>query len=373
MGVALKNRWSVSHNYLAGVTARGWWRLLKENDFRIAPAYWHRALFVTLVSFINSWFANKEERLYGKKVRATAISQPPLFVLGHWRSGTTHLHNLIAEDREQFAFANTYQVVNPHTFLCTEADFSRRFAFLLPSTRPMDNMALSFDSPQEDEFALLLDSFHSLYLGVSFPHREEHYERYLTFRGVPRAEIEEWKASFLWFTKKLTFKYCSKAIVFKSPPHTARVRLLLELFPQAKFVHIHRNPYAVYRSMQHYFDTAAWYMYMQKPDLDEVDRQILDRYVALHDAFFEDVPLIPRGQFHEIRFDDLELDPMGQVELLYGQLNLPGFTEFRPTLQRYVDSLAGYRKNVFKELPTEVRQKVATRWRRCFDAWGYPL
>jgi omega-hydroxy-beta-dihydromenaquinone-9 sulfotransferase len=371
VGVKLKHRWSVSHNYLAGITARDWWRLLRENRFRIAPAYWHRGLFVTLISFLNSWFRRREERRFGELVRTTKIERSPLFVLGHWRSGTTHLHNLLAEDREQFAYANTYQVVNPHTFLSTEDEFSRRFAFLLPDTRPMDNMALSFDAPQEDEFAMLLDSFRSLYLGVSFPNRLQHYERYLTFRDVPQTEIDEWKTSFLKFTRKLTFKYGGKAIVFKSPPHTARVRLLLEMFPEAKFVFIHRHPYEVYRSMRHYFDTAAWYMYLQKPDLAALDRVIFDRYVAVHDALYEDVPRIPTGHYQEIRFDDLERDPMGQVERLYSALKLSGFEALRPRLEQYVNSLAGYRKNTFAELPPEVRDQVATHWRRYFDAWGY--
>ena len=292
-------------------------------------------------------------------------------MLGHWRSGTTHLHNLLAEDRRQFAYANTFQVVNPHTFVTTEEKLSRRFAFLLPDTRPMDNMALSFDAPQEDEFAMLLDSFRSLYLGVSFPDRLQHYERYLAFRDVPQAEIDEWKASFLKFAQKLTLKYGGKTIVFKSPPHTARVRLLLQMFPDAKFVLIHRHPYAVFRSTQHYFDTAAWYMYLQKPDLAAMDQVILDRYLAVHDALYDDVPRIPAGSYHEIRFDDLEREPIAEVERLYAALKLPGFEAFRPRLQEYVKSLSGYRKNTFQELPPEVRERVATHWRKYFDAWGY--
>jgi len=371
VGVKLKHRWSVSHNYLAGISAGDWWRLLRENRFGIAPAYWHRGLFVTLISVMNSWFRRREERRFGELVRATKIERPPLFVLGHWRSGTTHLHNLIAEDREQFAYPDTYQVVNPHTFLGTEESFSRRFAFLLPDTRPMDNMALSFDSPQEDEFALLLDSFRSLYLGVTFPDRAAHYERYLTFRDVPQSEIDQWKASFLKFTRKLTFKYGGKAIVFKSPPHTARVRLLSEMFPEAKFVFIHRHPYAVFRSMRHYFDTAAWYMYLQRPDLAALDQVILDRYLAVHDALYDDLPGIPAGNYHEVRFDDLERDPTAEIERLYAALGLAGFDAFRPRIAEYVESLSGYRKNAFQELPSEIRERVATHWRRYFDLWGY--
>lgn len=373
MTAPLKHRWSVSHNALMGITTRDWLRLLWDNRGRIDPCYWHRGLTITLASLLNWWNRSREERRYAKRIRATTIAKPPIFILGHWRSGTTHLHNLLAEDRDQFAYANTYQVVNPHTFLTTEEAFSRQFAFLLPKTRPMDNMALSFEAPQEDEFALMLDSYRSLYLGVSFPRRQQHYERYLTFKGVPQEEIDAWKASFLWFTRKLTFKYAGKAIVFKSPPHTARVRLLLELFPDARFVHIHRNPYAVFRSTQHYFDTAAWYLYLQKPDLATLDDVILDRYVALHDALFADVPTIPPGNFHEVRFDDVERDPVGQVETIYQRLGLSGFEAFRPKLQQYVDSLKGYRKNSFKELPADVKAKVGQRWRRCFEAWGYPL
>jgi uncharacterized SAM-binding protein YcdF (DUF218 family) len=372
MAARLKHRWSVSHNYLSGITTRDWWRLLRENRFRISPVYWHRGLFITLTSIFNTFLQSREERRYRKKVEATPITQPPLFVLGHWRSGTTHLHNLLAEDVDQFAYPNTYQVVNPHTFLTTEEVNTRRFAWLLPDHRPMDNMALSFDSPQEDEFALLLGCFRSLYLAISFPRNEDHYDRYLTFRGVPQTEVDEWKRTFVWFLKKLTFKY-GKAIVFKSPPHTARVRLLLELFPDARFVHIHRNPYAVYRSTQHYFDTAGWYTYLQRPNLDEITPRILRRYTVLYDAFFEERGLIPPGRYHEVAFEELERDPVGQMRLLYDRLGLGGFDRFLPRLEKYLSSIADYKKNVFKDLPADEKATVAHQWRRSFDEWGYPV
>ncbi|MDQ3566024.1 MAG: sulfotransferase [Pseudomonadota bacterium] len=61
---------------------------------------------------------------------------PPLFILGHWRSGTTLLHNLLTRDTGQFAYANTYQAVNPRTFLSTEAVNTKLFGFLVPKTQP---------------------------------------------------------------------------------------------------------------------------------------------------------------------------------------------------------------------------------------------
>jgi hypothetical protein len=368
----LKHRWSLGHNYLAGITAGDWWRLLRENQFAVDPVYWHRAVFVTLASLANSCYRWREQRTYGAAIDAVKITQPPLFVLGHWRSGTTHLHNLLALDTERFAFANTYQVVNPHTFLTTEEIITRRFAFLVPDKRPMDNMALSFQSPQEDEFALLLGCFYSLYLGMTFPRREEYYSRYLTFRGVGETEIAEWKAAFLTFVKKLTYKY-GKALLLKSPAHTARIRLLLELFPDARFVHIHRDPYTVFRSTQHFFDTAVWYCYLQRPNRDLVDRGILDRYTVMYDAFFDERSLIAPNRYHEVSFEALESNQLGEMRQLYDKLALPDFDALEPKVRLYVESLKDYRKNELSELPPHLRDAVAEKWRRSFDEWGYSI
>lgn len=367
----LKHRWSIANNYLAGITTGDWLRLLRENDFAVDPAYWHRAAFITAASVMNSHFRRKEEQLFGERIDRTEI-QPPLFILGHWRSGTTHLHNLLARDKRQFAFANTYQVVNPHTFLSTEETNTRRFAWMVPKTRPMDAMELSFQVPQEDEFAPCLMSLRSLYLGISFPRSEDDYARYLDFRGVPQSEVDEWKRAFTGFLKKLTFKY-DRPLVLKSPPHTARIRLLLEMFPDARFVHIHRHPYQVFRSCRHYFDTATWFSYLQKPDPGLIDDRIIRRYTRLHDAYFAECGLIPEDRFHEIRFDDLESNPMETMRTLYQKLDLKAFDTFEPELRSYLDSLAGYRKNRFDELETPMLQRIASEWKRSFETWNYPI
>ena len=92
----------------------------------------------------------------------------------------------------------------------------------------------------------------------------------------------------------------------------------------------------------------------------------------LYDAFFDERNLIPQGHFHEVSFERLERNPLGEIQQLYRTLNLPGFTLFQPKLQRYVDSLAGYRKNEFGTLESARRTKIAKAWRRSFEEWGYP-
>lgn len=71
-------------------------------------------------------------------------------------------------------------------------------------------------------------------------------------------------------------------------------------------------------------------------------------------------------------FEQLEKDPIGEVRKLYEALQLPDFTSFEPELRRYVGSLAGYRKNVFVDLPPELAARIGEQWKKCFDEWGYP-
>ncbi len=363
----LQHRWSVANNYLAGITLDRWIALLRENS--VSPAYWHRAAFITATACLNSLAYRKEKQLE-ETIRATPLAGPPLFILGHWRSGTTHLHNLLALDTQNFAFANTYQVTNPLTFLTTEETNTRRFARLVPEKRLMDNMAMGFELPQEDEFAPCLDTLKSSYLGVSFPKRQAHYDRYLTFDGVPADEIKQWGDSLITFCKKLTYKY-QRPLLLKSPSHTARIRHLLDWFPDARFVHIHRHPHQVFRSNQHYWDTAVWYTYLQKPDRSQLDREILQRYRMLHDAFHAQRPLIPEHRFHEISFNQLEADPLATLRAIYQQLGIPHFETVQPTFEHYLAAQSSYRKNRFTPLPPETIAMVNQHAGPELERWNY--
>jgi omega-hydroxy-beta-dihydromenaquinone-9 sulfotransferase len=366
----MKPRWGFWNNYLVGIPWERWRALTAEN--RVEPGYCHRAAFLTAMSLRNSILRRREERRYGAAIAKTNIEDRPLFVLGHWRGGTTHLHNLLACDTEQFATPNSTQTTYPYSFLCTEDAVKRRFAGWLPPTRPMDNVEIGLDTPQEDEFAMCVTCLRSPYLGIStFPQRAGHYDRYLTFREAPRYELEEWKAAFLWFLRKLTLKY-QRPLLLKSPTHTARIRLLLDLFPGARFVHIHRHPHAVFQSTRHLLQRLWPINALQEPP-PGVEDEILRRYTRMYDAFFEERKLIPEGRYHEIAFDELAGDPIGQVAAVYERLSLPGFEKLRPRLREYVASVSGYRRNEFPELPPALRERVTQAWQRSFEAWGYAV
>ena len=165
----------------AGLTFGDWMRLLSQNRFRVHPRYWAKVVSGTLCGLINTPFRWLEHAVYGRRVAAEVI-HPPLFVLGHWRSGTTHLQNLLAIDG-RFAYPKLCQTAAPHTFLLTERVVTAIGSWLLPRTRyPVDNVSFGPNVPFEEEFALCSMTSLSPYMTWAFPRRADHYDRYLTFR-----------------------------------------------------------------------------------------------------------------------------------------------------------------------------------------------
>jgi hypothetical protein len=223
----------------------------------------------------------------------------------------------------------------------------------------------------EDEFALCAATGISPYMSSSFPRRHEHYDRYLTLRNVPEPEIARWKSALSLFLKKLAWKY-QRPIVLKSPTHTCRIRLLLEIFPDARFVHIHRNPYAVFLSNRARHDTAIGYSRLQR-SVKTDDEMFIQRYREMYEVFFAERELIPASQYHELAFEELERDPIGQVRGIYEKLSLPSFAEIERALEGQIRGHSAYRRNQYAEVPTTLRSRIAEAWRRSFEEWGYSL
>ena len=143
------------------------------------------------------------------------------------------------------------------------------------------------------------------------------------------------------------------------------------MFPGARFVHIVRDPFAVYQSTRHMYDTMVWHTYLQKPDVARIDEGILRRYTMMYDAYFAERSLIPSGQLHELRFEDLRRDPVGELGNLYAALNISGFAAAETDLRGYVSSLDGYRQNSYTHISPEDRARVTQAWGSHFTRWGY--
>lgn len=355
---------------LCGLTFGDWMKLLIENRWDVDSVYLPRAALITAGSLQNSFFRFWERWLYDAAIRKTQF-RPPLFILGIWRSGTTHLHNLLARD-SRLAAPATYEMLYPHTFLTTMRFIAPLIDRVIPESRAQDNVKMDARQPQEDEFALNCLTQSSPLLGAAFPRRIHHYDRFISLRDCSREELDRWKRALIWLVQKLTYKH-GRRLVLKSPCHTARIRTLLELFPDAQFVHIHRNPYDVFLSSRHLLQTAIPWSAVQRVDVAGLEETTLRQSEAIFNAFFDDRDLIAADRLCEIRFEDLEANPLSEIQKIYQTLDLGDFASVEPALRQYLATIAGYQKNRYRELEQPWKTQVALRWRRCFDEWGYSV
>lgn len=137
-------------------------------------------------------------------------------------------------------------------------------------------------------------------------------------------------------------------------------------------MHVHRNPYEVFRSTRWTMMRSSAWQRLQRRASECFDERTLRQYKELYDAFFAQRNLIPSGCFHEVAFEDLVRNPVEEIRGIYERLSLGEFKAVEPALRRHVESLSGYRKNVFSDLPEELRHRIAALWGRSFEEWGYP-
>jgi hypothetical protein len=354
-----------------GSNLSAWLRMLAHNRFDIGVRRLPRIAGMTFVILLGSLSHGLQSLIWSRRIRETEIEQAPLFIIGHWRSGTTWLHELLALD-ERFTYPTTYVCFNPNRFLLTERFDTHWLNFLfralLPEKRPFDNMAMGWDRPQEDEFALCNLGLPSPYQKIAFPNRNP-YPEYFDLEQLPPQERQRWKDGFLMFLKKLTVRD-PKRILLKSPTHTYRIKVLLELFPDAQFVHIVRDPYTLFLSTVHLWKSLYEAQGLQEPNFEGLDDYVFENFLHMFEKLEEARPLLAAPRFHELRYEALVQDPVGQLRSLYDKLELGGFERMLPKLRQYLKETNDYRTNHYQLTP-ELKEAITRRWEKVIERYGY--
>lgn len=352
-----------------GMTLSAWLKLLNSGCWRIGPTRWSMAVVVSGLSLNNSFFALLQKIFYGKKIRETKLVDDPIFIVGHWRSGTTLLHEYMMRD-DRFACIDTYECFAPEHFLVSSPIFRPWVKYLMPAKRPMDNMKAGLDRPQEDEFAICALGMNSPYRNVAFPNSKPIDADYLTLRNVSDADRKRWLDALEYILKALTIQY-KKRVILKSPPHTARIKAIRERFPNAKFVHISRDPYTLFPSTVNLWKKLSMTHGLQKPKGGvALENKVLDDFENMYDAFCEDVNEIPQGNLCEVSYDELVASPVETLEKIYRELGIGQFDEKKETFERFAATQKSYKKNKF-EIAPETKELIAKRWKKYFDRYHY--
>ena len=356
--------------YWLGFDFFSWLTVLTRYHFRIGLRQLPVAAAVTALSIGQTLLRCIEHLVYGKKIADTNINEPPVFIIGHWRSGTTLLHELLSLDT-RFTYPTTYECFTPHHFLVSGPLVRPLIEPVLPAKRLQDDMAIGLDRPQEDEFALCLLGVISPYMNYAFPQQMARHGDYFDIEKVKPAERERWEQALLRFLKKITLVR-PKPIILKSPTHTFRVKTLLRLFPGARFIYIVRNPYEVFLSALHSRKAVSRAVCFQQDDFTGLDESVFEVFIRMHETFEKSRGLIPPGQLHTLRYEDLEKDPVGQLRALYSTLGISDFDSIVPTLNQYLADVANHKKNKYS-LTAELHSEITRRWGFFIKQYGYDL
>lgn len=338
---------------------------------KIRPSRWPHIVLSFLVILLITPFQIPDFFYFRPRLKRYKPKSSPLFILGHWRSGTTFLHNILTKDHRA-SYVTTYHSVFPN-HLRVKSFFGIFMTRLMPEKRPGDDVILNVNYPQEDEYALSNMTSCSFYHYFYFPHNyRKLYQDWARFENLSPQIIEKWKKKYLELLHKACINTGGNMAVLKNPVNTGRIEVLLELFPEARFIHIVRNPVYVYCSSKKFFSEVIFTLSFQPITTDDISNMVFWLYEHLMRDYLNDRGQIPSRQLYEIRYEDFLLNPLNEIEKIYKHLQLGGSDKDKADIVKYLQSQESFHTDTYtiqrKELDT-----ILDRWDFAMKTWDYQV
>jgi omega-hydroxy-beta-dihydromenaquinone-9 sulfotransferase len=356
------------HSYiLTGIRTEPLFTLLRKYGFTPTPRNIGRLMFIFQNSCWTSIHTWREKKIYGEQLKSYPVPDDPVFIIGHWRTGSTFLHQLLALD-EQFVTPALFQTVFPESFLVSERFYRPVMAALL-NKRPMDNVRQGFYDPQEDEFAFVKLTLDSPLLKLIFPVKPGYFLNDYQDFNPATGKKEMWKSQVRYFCTKIC-RDSGKTILLKNPFHSLRIPFLCETFPGARFIHLHRHPYKVVPSSLNLWRVMARDNQLKgkpyNPDLKEVTAGLIKFYSVIE----RDLAAIPPERHCEISYESLEADPVAVVKGIYMALGLEFTGIMESRIRAYLEKARGFNKNMYN-FDDEQKKQVYNLMKNQFEQYHY--
>lgn len=286
----------------------------------------HRSLMLPLTAVGNSLLGGLERLVSGRRATSAAPLRPPLFIIGHLGSGTAQVQRLLAHD-PQFQSPTWSQCFFPNHCLLTERWLPRWLLSRLMPLDPAAEAATPLAAPQE-EFALAILTGLSPWRLLARPDDPERIRPLLDLSLLTPQERTRWKQTSQTFLKKIVGPG-ERRLVLNSPWSALRIPLLLELFPAAQFVYVLRAPGDDFRLSMTLWRRLVPEHSLGRPHQAGWENFVLSTQELTHQTYLRDRAMIPPGHLHELKFEDLQRDPLGELERLYSGLGLEGWDRRR--------------------------------------------
>ena len=292
--------------------------------------------------------------LYRRKLAGLKLPDDPIVVIGHWRSGTTYLHQLLACDPAMATARNTFTVA-PQVALLLKPVLRPLLSRWMSQVRPIDAVPWGADDPQEDEVGLARLTMDTNMAGLAFPMDYLFHLRRSVMGLTPGFE-RQW----LHLTK-LTWLHDGRGktrLLIKNSAHSARLRLLIKHFPRARFVLLQRSPIDSIRSLVQVKQRLGDLVGLQPPP--SLFRQVEETATAhaeLMQSLEQSQRLIPAEQLLEVSYGDLVTRPLETVKRIYDHFGIVGWSEAEGPIRQRVARAQAYQADPV-HLPEHLEQHL---------------
>ena len=309
-----------------------------------------------------------ESLKYDHRIETHRLSEDPVFVLGHWRSGTSFLQELLSLD-DRHATCSLFQCMFSECALSTQrwlpvlidrvaTTFGIRYAI---QDRPLRSAL-----PAEEEIAMLcMTDRASSNWGQIFPTR---MRQYINDTFADKYDDDAWLEGYRFVVKKLSIAHGGERLVLKSPMNTARLPLLKAAYPGAAFIHIHRHPMDVFASSRRLWNMILRQSALQRVTAEDIDQLVLDVYEAVMRRYLEDRETVSQAHLIEVRYENLKADPVAVLGEVYSAVDLG---------QPPTDAIRNFMRSTptpsvkSRSIDPALERRIRAQWNFAFDAWGY--
>ena len=303
-----------------------------------------------------------EVLVFERRIQKHVLKDDPIFILGHWRSGTSHLQNLLHQDAN-FSTMTLYRMLFSDHFIWTESWLNpllNRLSKTFGIRYSFQRTTLDFNLSGECDTALCsIGSTHAYTWAHLFPKRYHKWMQEQVFNDGSNLNLSDYD----YLIRKLSFQEKNKRIIVKSPGDTARIQALLKQYPNASFIYLSRDSYEVYHSTMYLWEAIQRENSLQHLTKEAVSELILWTYPQVMKNYERGKSFIPKGQLFEVSFEELHENSENVLRSAYQQLSLGEFhpEDFKAFLtQNKAHQKAPYAKDV------QLEQQLKSRWKKYY-------